>query len=725
VKLTVKLFENISTLDGEHMPSQPRAELDPTGVLRLTGDAVGSHDVPLVSWATADARGTASYAIVREEHGALVGEARVDEAGLRVVDEWRSGAGGLRLTRRIEAVPGSPLRLDLEIPTRSAAEDRYFVPGMISAPGQHAAGVRRTFAEDRLGYPVVALWRAAHAEVLWLARTDRASYDAAPIRGAGETLFRRDTDLGHLGFRVDRAALLAGWPVAEGDTSSQLNAAGTGFETLHARESGIQLTLEYELCVAPAGTFADAVRVVTARAVALADPRPTGHQTSLERSIDLRLDSAARTYTETASGFAGFVLNFDPERGYASQAKAFGASFADHEMGGSHDVLEYGFTGRQLDLACSLAARDPATWAERGRRVVDCFVERLVRESGWMATLYDLAEDRPLFAIGDVRGTVMHYLGVSRIAGTYTRMMTEAGGDLVRNIVLHETLGTEVTAWREAALALARFLVGVQNPDGSWYRAYAPDGEPIVGDVWFGDRESSGKSATAAVVPYLLAVAAIEPSHAEELRHAAGRAGRFVLDTAVARAEYRGGTLDNPNDVDKEAAFLAMRALIALADAGVAGEWTAGAVQSAWFALGWHSLVEVPTLEGTPVHAAGVRSVGWGGINSVWGVGVTDIYSLFFAGELHRLGAARDIPEFVRVAELIAHSSLELLSVPDRMHGFADTGMQPEGISFCDQGRDDGLIRKGDTWGGLGWPYTAGTTGMRDYLAARAATDHR
>jgi hypothetical protein len=36
--------------------------------------------------------------------------------------------------------------------------------------------------------------------------------------------------------------------------------------------------------------------------------------------------------------------------------------------------------------------------------------------------------------------------------------------------------------------------------------------------------------------------------------------------------------------------------------------------------------------------------------------------------------------------------------------------------AFCDQGVDDGLIAKGDIWGGLGWIYTAGTYGLSLYL---------
>ncbi|BDZ45153.1 hypothetical protein GCM10025866_10620 [Naasia aerilata] len=114
--------------------------------------------------------------------------------------------------------------------------------------------------------------------------------------------------------------------------------------------------------------------------------------------------------------------------------------------------------------------------------------------------------------------------------------------------------------------------------------------------------------------------------------------------------------------------------------------------------------------------------MGWGGINSVWGVGVTDIYSLFYVADLHRLGVRLGIDRFVRVAELIAASSLQMLATPGRTHGYADVGMQPEGISFCPQGVDEGLIGKGDTWGGLGWPYTAGTYGLGEYLAAVDST---
>jgi hypothetical protein len=73
---------------------------------------------------------------------------------------------------------------------------------------------------------------------------------------------------------------------------------------------------------------------------------------------------------------------------------------------------------------------------------------------------------------------------------------------------------------------------------------------------------------------------------------------------------------------------------------------------------------------------------------------------------------------YERIADLVAHGTQQILAHPGNRYGFADIGMQPEGISFCGQGLDDGLISKGDIWGGLGWIYTAGTYGLSQYLRA-------
>jgi hypothetical protein len=169
-----------------------------------------------------------------------------------------------------------------------------------------------------------------------------------------------------------------------------------------------------------------------------------------------------------------------------------------------------------------------------------------------------------------------------------------------------------------------------------------------------------------------------------------------VLREHVLRDDYRGGTLDNPNVVDKEAALLAMQALLCLYDTTGEERWRDAAERA-------------------------VRSTGWGGINSTWGTGVTGIYSLFFLDVFVRLSRLTGNPLYEAVADLAAAGCQQMLSHESERFGFADTGMQPEGIAFCDQGFDDHLIAKGDTWGGLGWIYSAGTHGLSRYLEAKTA----
>jgi len=696
------------------------------------GTLVATIEQPVRAYGLGGEVTASSYTHVeRASGGALVGHHAWNQGGVPVEleDVWSSTASGVSLRRRVtgglsESETREGIQLSLAVSLAHDVTHRFFAPGVAYSPAQWSTNGTFSYSDGRLAYPVVA----AHdgQRVVSLRRETTARVDEGPQRVAGQSRFLQRTDIGSVGFRAGGRveALVAAWPYFEGDSSTMLDHSARPACALFPLSAALDETVEYRISSSEAHSYSEAVAQVFRDVVGHADPQPSDQPLGLAHSIDLRLDSAAKTFTSAASGFAAFVLNFDPELGYDSEAKAFGASFAEHAMGGSHDILEYGFTGRQLNLAYLLAQRHPKTWLDRGAKVVDSFVSRMATDSGWVYTLWDLKADMPLFACGDPRGTVMHYLGESQVAGTYSRMMAEAGHDLLLNIALHAACGRDVADWTAAAVALGDFFVRHQNADGSWYRAYAPDGAPIVDSEWFGYRSGSAKTATAAVVPYLLDLAELVEGDAGGYRQAAARAGAFVAETYVSKDEYRGGTLDNPNLVDKEAAFIAMRALLALheKDIALAGgpySWLHWASRAATVAVTWHSLWNVPPIGGTPLAVAGVRSTGWGGINSVWGVGVTDIYSLFFIVDLDRLGELVDEPMFQRVASLVAHSSLEILAVPENLQGFTDTGMQPEGISFCSQGVDDGLISKGDTWGGLGWPYTAGTYGLATYLSRR------
>ena len=655
-----------------------------------------------------------------------------------VTDTWSSPREGrVELRRRLRAgvvadpvaaAAGIAVQLRLSVEVDGPGGDwRFCAPAMVYVADQYAGTTHRTFSDHRLAFPVVLAHHADSGTAASLSRVGLATSDAAPVREPGRSRFVQETGIGSVGFRCvpGSPALLASWPYDEGETSASLDSRGTPASAFFpVGPAGVDVTLDYELSLSSVPEYADAVLGAFRRGVEIADPQPSTHAFSLAQAVGFRTDSLTHTYREWGGGGAGFVLNFDPEHGYDSEAKAFGASFAVHGMTGSRDVLEYGFTGRQLNVALVLARSLGGEWVERGRRVVDFATASLATPSGWLYTLFDLRRQRPLFSCGDPDGPVMHYLGRSDRPAAYTRMMVETASDLLANHRLHTRLGGAPPAWLAACRRFGEFLLRVQEADGSWFRAYTPDADPVRGGGWFGDTDAGGKSATSVPVPYLLDLAAEVGPDSDEgaaLVAAARRAGEFVLAGPVAADDHRGGTLDNPNVVDKEAALLAMRALLCLAETTGDESFLAGATRAAKLAVTWHSVWTVPNIEGTALDRAGVRSPGWGAINSVWGAGVTDIYSLFFLADLLRLSRLTGEALFSRVAELAAHASAELLSWPGESFGHADSGMQPEGIAFCDQGVDEGLIAKGQTWGGLGWTYTAGTDALARYLSERDA----
>jgi hypothetical protein len=132
----------------------------------------------------------------------------------------------------------------------------------------------------------------------------------------------------------------------------------------------------------------------------------------------------------------------------------------------------------------------------------------------------------------------------------------------------------------------------------------------------------------------------------------------------------------------------------------------------------WNYVWNPPFFRGTQLDTLHFQATGWGGINSIWGGGVVDIYALFYLREFHRLSDLTGEPLYRKVAQLIAAGTQQLLSYPGDLLGFADIGMQPEGVGITSQGFDDGLMAKGDIWGSLGWIYSAGTFGLDAYIQA-------
>lgn len=666
-------------------------------------------------------------------------EAEWEDAGyrFRIRDCWSAEGARAVLTRRFQAdksegdgapADGIQLQIRAAIPSDSGRTWRFALPATHYSDPAPLSAFRETkvFMEDRLTYPTVIGYQPEEKRYFALGRVSLPAASEAPRRTAvKENRYLQKTEVGSVGYAGGGEVVLqAYWPYYEGERSVALNAGRIPVSAYYPlEEQSMEMELSYDLRFGQEETFADAVYGVFKEYAELNPPQPVELPFSLEDSIEYRRVSLRRSYRELENGGAGFFFHFDPRHGYGSQPSGFGTSFNNIPHESYTRILEYGFTGRQLNAAYSLAKSDGGEWIERGRKVIQFFVDRMPMPSGFLYSLYDIENDKPFASFGEEGAPKLHYISHGNTPGNYLRTMVEPAFDLLLCYQLYASLGIEEPSWWETTRSFADFLLNVQNGDGSWYRAFEPDGTPLKNAEGFGHDEFSSKSASSIPILYLIAMGRQAGEAGRKYLDAARKAGDYVLETYVPLDHYLGGTLDNPNVIDKEAAQYTCAALYGLYKLTGEQRYLEGSVRAGKIFVTWNYVWNAPCLPGTDLHRVRFKTVGNGGINSIWGGGVVDIYSLFHIEELDRVGEETGEEFFRRMAEWIAVGTQQVLSHPGDLMGFTDLGMQPEGFGVCNQGIDEGMIAKGDIWGTLGWIYSAGIYGLGRYLESRGARE--
>jgi hypothetical protein len=487
----------------------------------------------------------------------------------RIVDERRIRLDRiLRMSRR-EAEPspmddrdGVQVHVQLVVSPTRGRSWRFFAPAQLySQQGEFEWGRQITsFMDDRLAYPLIMGYDPDSQTGIAVSRATPATFVHAPARPHKENRYLQETDLGSLGFSFgdyDELAFDLYWPYFEGEKSVALDSRlspAAAFYPLDGQNSSVSLS--YEVFLFEAQHFGEAVLAAFRNADSLATPMPVELPFSLEEAVEYRLASLQKTYREWGHDGAAFFCSFDPRRGYGTPPTGFGTQFNTIPSDAYNRILEYGFTGRQLNAAYVLAKRCGGEWIERGKRVIDVFVSHCTQPTGWLYSLYDVSEGRPLHTFGESsRAALLHYGGYSQRPGNYVRTMVESASDLLLNYQWYRSWGRVESRWIETCSAFGHFLTQHQNADGSWFRAYDAAGEPIMGDRWFGRDERAAKSASAIPIAYLVRLGEEDKEAGAAYLQAARKAGDYVLEHHVAWDHYQGATLDNPNVIDKEAAL--------------------------------------------------------------------------------------------------------------------------------------------------------------------------
>ena len=230
--------------------------------------------------------------------------------------------------------------------------------------------------------------------------------------------------------------------------------------------------------------------------------------------------------------------------------------------------------------------------------------------------------------------------------------------------------GRERPAWLKFCRGFGDWLVNHQNSDGSWYREYDWNSQPV----------NEGKQNTSHPIRFL-----VDLSKATgEIKYldAARRAGEWCYPHIHLAFAYVGGTADNPNVLDKEAGFLAMDAFLALHDVTGERRWLDAAARAGDFTESWlYSWnIPIPAEDRDATFPKGCATTGF----SLIATGHSGA-DLFLAGApffYYRLYLETGDTHYADIARQLLYAPRQCLDINGSL-GYGHTGLCTEALSLA------------------------------------------
>ena len=679
------------------------------------------------------------YDTIGQEDGDLVARARLrlpDGTQLVVADTVSSGERFVRISRAVHIdEPGvsAGIRVGLEMQTEvdDAVEDswQYFIPGALynrnDIDGDGREDYLGTYAQDvrddKNGLLAVLARYPGNGATFTLSRVERPTFDTAiDDEQLTARYFVQETDIGSLGTAPvgdGQVALRASFPFAE-QTTFSLDTGGTGWAAFAPNRAGALPVADYQLTLSHTEDLTDAIwALVDLRFDQLGTRRPqpgVSPTDALEhRQLLTQLYYRAWDRAESPRRPAGYLVHFSPRTG---------------ETLGS--LIEFGFSGDQTLLAFAQTVwgleRGVPLYVDRAASVIDFFVDHCQLPNGYSHGIYDPINDRFThwftgilmpFQYSTGEEDARRYVGrqiaealtpvaaqLRELEGNYLRTMCES---IYPMLLTYERTPQGHESWSEAGRRFGEFLLATQSADGSWFRAYTPEGKGLSSPAaWFGSSYAELKTGTIFPAPVLIALHRITGD--ERFLAAARRAADFIIDTYVEPVRYAGGLNDTTHvksvKTDSVGVMFLMRSLWKVHEATGETQYLDSAVKAAKVLSSWVFLWDVPFPEATLLGRSGFKSTGWAACDVIPGGAYLDNELLEFIGDLAAIAVAAENRRLLDIAEIVHHGMQFALSTPENDHGYVAPGIQCEGVmtsywlSAPDETEFSGAVakRKGD-----------------------------
>lgn len=287
---------------------------------------------------------------------------------------------------------------------------------------------------------------------------------------------------------------------------------------------------------------------------------------------------------------------------------------------------DMGFVGMQIPNA-SLLIREGinannATLLSRGEQMAEWWANNASLQNGCVKTWYD------------------PYPQTWRTYPTYMRVVGDGMSGLLWAWNFEKKRGVDKANWLNVCTKAGDWLASIQNSDGSFPRAIDYTNNTVA---------ASEKTNTSHVIPFLVDLYKV--TGADIYLQTAIKAGNYIYADTYQNFRYVGGTPDNPNVPDKEAASMALRAFLALYDLNKDNKWLSAATQSAYYYETWVYSWNVPIPQDDPnttypktrgVTGMSVIATGNNAADSYAGIDAFSFYRIYlYNGDVHLLQMAK------------------------------------------------------------------------------------
>jgi hypothetical protein len=647
----------------------------------------------------------AGYQSVTKSGTGFVAKGTLAQGPIRfdVTDTWQLDGGVLRLARSLTAHVAADARVpytgflsaftfELERP-QTRQQVQIFAPGMIYGGTERLTKVAIGGAnfqnylrirEDRLPAPLFGLRFADGRTLTALDPAPDGSTSLADADDIGvRTLVDGGVKVGAIGADfVDGKTQLGFWfPGTEGEVTYTGNAYPGGQRPTwrrryHPIRNQIRQDYRIDFQVSDSKTFPDFYTKAWRWAWQTLQPKVTPYD--LKQVRETLVKQLAGEIVRYPIGMVG-ISNW-------MQAPA-GVPFQRD----NRSIM--GFTGKALESAEHVLLDQqlhPANWPDSVRRnaleLFDTFAGKLPlappRGEG-----FDLRN-----------GQLSQALFVQGVPEVFLRSFTDDLKATLRAYRREKKAGVEHPNWLAWARSFADWLLPQQAPEGGFPRTWM-FGKPTV--------EISDRSPAASynAVPFL-AMLSGETGERKYL-DAAIRAAEFCWQSQIGGV-FSGGTIDNPDVIDKEAGTLSLEAYLSLYEITKERKWLDRAAAAGRFAETWMFLWDIPMpAEADDARLHWKRGVPTTGAQLIaTGHSLTDNYMTFDVDEYAQLAKLSGDTHFRDVARILLHNTKGMLALPGRTFDLRAPGWSQEHFSFAPW-RGYGLHR-----GWLPWVTTSHLNGI-------------